>query len=216
MLRRTLLAFIGGLAAALPFMRAPASAASGDYAIVVGLHGEPDQPAPGDKAARVMVRALKQAGYAPGNIITLLNDSATPEAFRAALAEVRSRISPTGTFVHFYGGHGGRGSNSVTTAAEFAAELSTIQCARMGLIIDGCYSGSFVAPLAGPNRVVVGATQPDKFEIAWPHRLTNFAEWFIGDGLVDRRLSLERAYEYTRNLGVQALMDDQYSGEFGL
>lgn len=100
-------------------------------------------------------------GYAPENVIALINKDATLAAMRGALDALAARVQPGETVFIFFSGHGARlgvnanaysalvpidcllGDVASTTLSEkeLSAALERIAAGRMVVIIDACHSG---------------------------------------------------------------------------
>lgn len=103
-------------------------------------------------------------GYAPGNIITLLDEQATRSAVLQALSDLAARTAPGDTACVYFSGHGaiskGASDSALLTvdsdplrldmtsisAAEFSDALRAIQATRLLVFLDACHSGGAGTP----------------------------------------------------------------------
>ena len=178
----------------------------GKFALVVGGSDTPAQPVDGLKGARLVARILRGYKYA---VTSLLDTAATPTAFYAALDAIRLQMTPQSKLVIYYCGHGTGGSNQVCVYTELASALDTIP-GVIAVTNDCCYSGAILVA-AGPNRIVISSTTADHAEIAYPHQLTNFTDWFWNHA-VSGGDAFEDALAYVNDLGLDSRMADQTPG----
>lgn len=100
-------------------------------------------------------------GYPVANVKLLLDEQASLEAIRAAMADLASSAGPDDTVVIFFSGHGARFSSgpdvitglvpvdckrsdpvkTLVQEAELSAALSAINAKRLLVLIDACHSG---------------------------------------------------------------------------
>jgi uncharacterized caspase-like protein len=118
----------------------------------------------------------------PANAVTLLNEDATNQNFRAALATIASTISQDDMLVIFYSGHGDRiertgGPNSTDpdgfdetielydgalTDDELGLLLDGVNAGRVLLVFDSCFSGGFAKDVvSAPGRMGLFSSEED-------------------------------------------------------
>lgn len=100
-------------------------------------------------------------GYAPANVVTLLDADATREAVMLALKELAARSGPNDTACVYFSGHGGVVRSldtehsvlctvetdladiekTAVSSKEFALALAQVQVKRLLVFIDACHAG---------------------------------------------------------------------------
>jgi len=187
--------------------------------IVVGIGGTPAYRARFGAWAEELRAALVERLGVPPDHVTYLGDrpvsGAPPMAARATrahvletLAELGRTIGPREPLILILIGHGTsrRGQARFNlpgpdlSAADLAQGLGAFPTQPLALIHTASASGGFLAPLSGPNRVIVTATAT-----ARERNATMFPRFFIealakdGSDLdKDGRVSLLEAFAYAR------------------
>jgi hypothetical protein len=151
------------------------------------------------------------------------------------LGELAQRAGPMDRLFVVLIGHGTANGGDVQfnlpgpdlTPTDFQLGLVAFPTQTLALVATGSASGGFIAPLAGPNRILIAATRTDRQLNA-----TEFGEFFA-DAIAgetadldhDDRVSLLEAFLYTRReverhyedenemLTEAAVMDDNGDGE---
>lgn len=103
-------------------------------------------------------------GYAPGNIVALLDEQATRPAVLKALSDLATRTAPGDTACVYFSGHGAiskgtsesvlltvdsdprRLDTTSISAAEFSEALRAIPAARLLVFLDACHAGGAGTP----------------------------------------------------------------------
>jgi len=135
----------------------------------------PDVCDAGDVAAVLVDPGL--AGYAPGNVQSLLDAAATRAAILGALDQLAQRTTASSTVFVYFSGHGGRASpagqdtcylmpvdgmaaddaidRTAISGGELTAQLRAIPAARLTVVLDCCRASGIAEP-----RDVVAAPAP--------------------------------------------------------
>ena len=128
-----------------------------------------------DNARRDVTAAFEQAGFEPANLRQFsvrperYKDAALtksePQAIYDALAELTAKA--TGGCLIYFSSHGA--PQGVVVDQEFLppgvlARMVDTTCGQRPtvVIVSACFSGVFIRPLAGPNRMVLTAARPDR------------------------------------------------------
>jgi hypothetical protein len=166
------------LAAALTAAPAAASPFSDWSAVVVAgdWHAHSGGPSEAfDNARRDVTQAFEQAGFEASNLRQFsvrperYKDAALtrsePQAIYDALADLTGKA--TGGCLVYFSSHGA--PQGVVVDQQFLppavlAQMLDTTCGKRPtvVIISACFSGVFVRPLAGPNRMVLTAARPDR------------------------------------------------------
>ena len=128
-----------------------------------------------DNARRDVTLAFEQAGFDPANLrqfsvrperykdVALTKSS--PQAIYDALGELTARAQ--GGCLVYFSSHGA--PQGVVVDQQFLppgvlAHMVDTTCGKRPtvVIVSACFSGVFVPPLAGPNRMVLTAARPDR------------------------------------------------------
>ena len=214
--------------------------------IVVGLGGaEEYRESFHDEASRLYTALIERHGLDGDNVIYLgekvevdpemISLRATRANVLRVLGEIAQRSGPTDQVLVVLIGHGtsARGETQFNlpgpdlTPDDFQMGLMAFPTQPLALVHTGSASGAFVAPLSGPNRIVVAATRTERERNA-----TEFGQFFVeaiaGDGAdldKDERISLLEAFVYARQeveryyeeqneiLTEHAVLDDNGDGE---
>ena len=237
-----------GWATALLLATPVAVAAQGSThaVIVVGLGGSAEYREEFHAYGMSLYTALTQRHGLPTENVTLLaeREDLAPDAFAArstranilkTLGELASRADPQDRILIVLIGHGTAQGDEARFnlpgpdlgPEDFMAGLVAFPTQTLALIHTGSASGGFLAPLSGPNRVIVTATRT-----ARERNATEFPRFFVeavtGDGAdvdKDGRISLLETYVYARReveryyeeenelLTEHAILDDNGDGE---
>ncbi|MDH3270830.1 MAG: hypothetical protein OEN56_05825 [Gemmatimonadota bacterium] len=134
------------------------------------------------------------------------------------LGEIAQRAGPMDRLFVVLIGHGTTGRDEPQlnlpgpdlVPSDLQLGLVAFPTQTLALVHTGTASGGFIAPLSGPNRVLIAATRSDRQLNA-----TEFGQFFAaavaGEGSdldKDGRLSLLEAFDYTR-LEVERLYEEQ-------
>lgn len=123
-----------------------------------------------------VLRSLGYCGYPDGNVTVLLDQEATLEGIRTALANLASSALPNDTVTIFFSGHGARlgtsedpicalipydckRSDAVGTTlgeSEFSEALAKIKAARLLVIVDACHAGGAATLKSDFDDLVIG------------------------------------------------------------
>jgi hypothetical protein len=223
----------------------PAAAQETRVLIVAGLGGTADFRSRFLGWSETLRDALvQQHGVAPDHVTVLAEtpDSSAVVQARStranvldALARMASESAPQDRVVVVLIGHGtSRGEEPRfnlpgpdLTPEDFDGALVAFPTQELALVHTGSASGGFLAPLSGPNRVIITATRTIREQNA-----TEFPRFFVealeGDGAdldKDGRVSLLEAFQYAsqetarwydednRLLTEHAVLDDDGDGE---
>ncbi|MDA0313378.1 MAG: hypothetical protein O2992_14870 [Gemmatimonadetes bacterium] len=214
--------------------------------IVVGLGGTQEYRDRFHTQALALKAALTQRhGLASENVIYLgerpeddpaqIDDKSTRANLLRVLGEVGLRSQPLDRLLVILIGHGTASraeaqfnlSGPDLTPSDFQAGLIGFPTQTLALVHTGSASGGFVAPLSGPNRIIITATRTERERNA-----TDFTQFFVeamtSDGAdldKDERTSLLEAFLYARQeteryyedenqlLTEHAMLDDNGDGE---
>lgn len=214
--------------------------------IVVGLGGAAEYRESFHAEASQIYTALIQRHGIAAEDVTYLGEKVEvdPEmiAMRSTranvlqvLGEISQKSAPLDRLLVIMIGHGtsARGETQFNlpgpdlTPNDFEMGLVAFPTQTLALVHTGSASGAFVAPLSGPNRIVVAATRTERERNA-----TEFGQFFAeavaGEGADldhDERVSLLEAYLYARQeverhyqeenelLTEHAILDDNGDGE---
>ena len=232
------------LAAALP---AAGGAQGRTHAvIVVGLGGTEEFREEFDDQASRLYTALVERHGIPAEDVVYLSETvdAAPDMIRdrstranvlQTLGEIAQRAEPMDRLLVVLFGHGTADGGEARlnlpgpdlTPADFETGLTALPTQSLALVHTGSASGGFVAPLSGPNRIVITATRNERERNA-----TEFGEFFVeavaGEGADmdhDTRVSLLEAFLYARQeverhyrtenemLTEHAMLDDNGDGQ---
>lgn len=248
---------LGAPAAPLPAMieldhvlarpASPQLAYGNSYLVIIsGLSGEEKYREAFHKWAMSMILAAEEMmGLPPARILYLAEDveldperidgRSTAETIEASLRDLAARAEPDDRIAILLIGHGSaRGEESRISlpgpdlsAADFADLLDLFPEQTVAFVNTASSSGDFVAPLSGPNRVIITATRDGRQD-----NETVFAGYFVeaysqdvADIDKDDRVSLLEAYGYAiaevqrfyesegRLLTETALLDDNGDAE---
>ncbi|MGD8351189.1 MAG: C13 family peptidase [Gammaproteobacteria bacterium] len=229
------------LAACLLLMlAAPAMARQHHLLIVAGIGGTPHYDEQFANQAKRMADAARAAGLAENRIVVLggAGGPADKKSIRATISRIAGEAGPRDRFFLLLIGHGNpRGDSAVfnlpgpdLSAGELAEALEAFGDRLVTVVNAASASGPFVAPLSGPNRVLITATSSGR-----EYQATLFGEYFIAafdtpgaDRDKDERISMLEAFDYARRevkrsyegekrlLIEHALLDDNGDGEGSL
>ncbi len=222
---------VGALLAAVGSAVPVGAAAQGrtHAVIVVGLGGSEEYRESFHTEAATIYRALTERHGIPAENVTYLGervetdpeiiaDRSTRANVLARLAEIAQRASPMDRLFVVMIGHGTSGGDEVQfnlpgpdlTPSDFLEGLSAFPTQTLALVHTGSASGGFVAPLSGPNRILLAATRTERQLNA-----TEFGQFFAAavsgedaDLDKDERVSLLEAYLYTRR-EVERFYEDE-------
>jgi hypothetical protein len=214
--------------------------------IVVGLGGTAEYREQfHDQATRLRTALLERHGLR-GEDVTYLGervemapdiiaDRATRANVMSTLGEIAQRAASDDRLLVVLIGHGTAGRDGTSfnlsgpdlAPADFVEGLGAFPTQQLALVHTGSGSGGFVAPLSGPNRIVIAATRTERELNA-----TEFGDFFIdalsGEGAdldKDQRISLLEAFSYARQeverfyqnenelLTEHAVLDDNGDGQ---
>ncbi len=214
--------------------------------IVVGLGGSAEYREQFHGHATALRSALSERHGIPPENITYLGERpemapeliaarSTRENMMTTLAEISGRSQPLDRLLMILIGHGttSRGtaqfnlSGPDLTPDDIQTALIGFPTQTLALVHTGSASGGFIAPLSGPNRILVTATRTERERNA-----TDFVRFFVealadeGSDLdKDERVSLFEAFEFARLetarwyeeqneiLTEHAMLDDNGDGE---
>jgi hypothetical protein len=226
---------VAGRAAALGLvwlaaLAAPAAAQGRTHAvIIVGLGGSEEYRESFHAEASKIYRALVDAHGIPEGDVTylgervetdpgMISDRSTRANVLAVLGGIAQRAGPMDRLFVVMIGHGTSGNGEVQfnlpgpdlTPADFLEGLAAFPTQTLALVHTGSASGGFVAPLSGPNRILLAATRSERQLNA-----TEFGQFFAdavagedADLDKDERVSLLEAYLYTRR-EVERFYEDE-------
>jgi hypothetical protein len=214
--------------------------------IVVGLGGSAHYRERFHRQAAALKAALTERhgipaedvvylGERPEDAADVIADKSTRANLFRVLGEVGARSHPMDRLLLVLIGHGTSDRNDTQfnlsgpdlTPSDLQTALIPFPTQTIALVHTGSASGGFLAPLSGPNRIIITATRTDRERNA-----TEFPEFFVGaftdDGADldhDERLSLLEAFLYARQeverlyqeqnelLTEHAVLDDNGDGE---
>jgi len=214
--------------------------------IVVGLGGAQEyRDSFHGEASRLYTALIDRHGLSPADVTYLgekvevdpemISGRSTRANVLQELGEIAQRAGPTDRVLVVLIGHGtsARGEAQFNlpgpdlTPNDFQMGLLAFPTQSVALVNTASASGAFVAPLAGPGRIVVAATRTDRERNA-----TEFGQFFVeaiaGEGAdldKDQRISLLEAFVYARSeveryyeeqnelLTEHAVLDDNGDGE---
>jgi len=236
---------LAGFAAAV--VPAPVSAQGRTHAvIVVGLGGSAEYRDSFHAEAAQIRNALIEVHGLPTEDVIYLGEKVevdpemiTMRSTRAnvlqVLGEIAQKAAPLDRVFVVLIGHGTSNGTDVQfnlpgpdlTPTDFQLGLMAFPTQTLALVATGAASGGFIAPLSGPNRILVAATRTERQLNA-----TEFGQFFAdaiaGEGADldhDDRVSLLEAFLYTRReverhyagenelLTETAVLDDNGDGE---
>lgn len=153
---------------------APAAAASGTWAVVIGINDYPRQRYDLRAAAADadgMAAALRVLGVPAERVLVLRDGQATSTAIRRAIVWLTARAAPDAVAAFFYAGHvrkvdRGRdaivGSDGVPlTDDDLARAFAPLAARRAWFAFAACYGAGFTE-LLQPGRVLTGAAGADE------------------------------------------------------
>lgn len=217
--------------------------------IVVGLGGEAEYRESFHAQASHIYRALIDRHGIPAENVHYLGErvEVDPEIIRMpstranvlqVLGEIAQRAQPLDRLFVVLIGHGTAGREEPQfnlpgpdlTPSDFALGLVAFPTQTLALVHTGTASGGFIAPLSGPNRILLAATRTERQLNA-----TEFGAFFAaaigGEGADldhDNRVSLLEAFLYTKQevarhyeaenemLTENAVLDDNGDGTASL
>jgi len=214
--------------------------------VVVGLGGTPEyRERFAGWAGELYATLTGRLGVPSENVIVLAErpdalpgvarDRSSRESVASALIEIAGRAAPDDRVLIVLVGHGTAQGDDARfnlpgpdlSAADLAAGLAGFPTQTVALVHTGSASGGFVAPLSGPNRVIVAATRTARERDA-PEFPRYFVEALGTDGAdldKDGQISLLEAFQYARRevarhyeeanelLTEHAVLDDNGDGE---
>ncbi len=235
-----------GLAAV--FASAPPAEAQGrtHAVILVGLGGSEEYRTSFHEEAATIHGALIELHGVPEENVTylgerveldpeLIDGRSTRANVLETFAEIGRAATPMDRLFVVMIGHGTAGRGDVQfnlpgpdlTPSDLLDGLSAFPTQTLALVHTGSASGGFVAPLSGPNRILVAATRSER-QLNATEFAQFFAEAVAGEGAdldKDARVSLLEAFLYTRReverlyadeneiLTETAVLDDNGDGE---
>jgi hypothetical protein len=123
-------------------------------------------------------------GYDPSNIFVIYKDgigedsympvnySATYNHLNTAFSSLASKMTSRDQLFIYTTNHGSPSALCLwydqITPSQFASMLSGISYDKMIIVMEQCYSGQFIAPLSGPNRVIMTAASSTESSYACP------------------------------------------------
>ena len=228
-------------------MAAPLAAQGRTHAlIVVGLGGTEEYRTSFHEEASTLYHALidqhglpaEDVAYLGERVETnpeIISDRSTRANVLKVLGEVAQRAAPMDRLLVILIGHGTSDAQGAKlnlpgpdlTPSDFEVGLVAFPTQTLALVHTGSTSGAFVAPLSGPNRIVIAATRTGTERNA-----TEFGQFFAqaiaGEGAdldKDDRVSLLEAFQFSRDevarlyeeqneiLTEHAVLDDNGDGE---
>jgi hypothetical protein len=198
----------------------PAAAQGRTHAVIlVGLGGSEEYRTSFHQEASTIYRALIDRHGIPAEDVTylgervetdpeIISDRSTRANVLALFADIARRASPMDRLFVVMIGHGTSSGDEVQfnlpgpdlTPSDLLEGLSAFPTQTLALVHTGSASGGFVAPLSGPNRILVAATRTERQLNA-----TEFGQFFAAavagedaDMDKDERVSLLEAYLYAR------------------
>jgi hypothetical protein len=174
-------------------------------------------------------------GERPEDAPGVIADKSTRDNLFRVLGEVGARAQPMDRLLLVLIGHGtsNRGGTQFNlpgpdiTPSDLQTGLIPFPTQTLALVHTGSASGGFLAPLSGPNRIIIAATRTQRERNA-----TEFAQFFVeamtADGADldhDERISMLEAFLYARQeverfyqeenelLTEHAMLDDNGDGE---
>lgn len=214
--------------------------------VVVGLGGTPEYRQRFASWANELYATLTgRLGVPSDNVVVLserpeampgvADDRSSKESVTSALLEMAGRAAPDDRVLIVLVGHGTAQGDDARfnlpgpdlSAGDLAAALAGFPTQTVALVHTGSASGGFVAPLSGPNRVIVAATRTARERDA-PEFPRYFVEALGTDGAdldKDGQISLLEAFQYARRevarhyeeanelLTEHAVLDDNGDGE---
>lgn len=143
-----------------------------------------------DNDLDAMAVALKQPPY---NFRVIMKKQAKPNDILSTTASAAASLKPNGTLLFFYSGHGDTGSlgySTDTSSSQLTNALSQGHYGRVVMMIDACYSGSFVEGATAVQRtsafnglVIMTAAKP--YEESADDGVTGFFARNVTKGLSD-------------------------------
>lgn len=208
---------------------APTQASGNKYAVVFGVAFKGDGASGTDNTARLAAWLLiHEYGFLPENVKLLINEGVTYESMTQAVSWLVSVADESSTAIFIYSGHGSMSSDKTIgyiatyqgsySSNNLKTAFTTLRSQKILIVIDACYSGAWISPMAGSNRIVVSSAY---FNYAFDgNHYTNFGACFFdlairkgkGDANGDGFVSVEEA----RNYRVIGVWDDQYLGDMFL
>lgn len=187
--------------------------------IVAGLGGEPQYQESFQAQASKIYSALVERHGLPAENVTWLGerveadpDRITLRSTRAnvlqVLGEIAQRAQPMDRIFLVLIGHGTASGDEAQlnlpgpdlTPTDLQLGLGAFPTQTLALVHTGTASGGWIAPLSGPNRILIAATRTERQLNA-----TEFGQFFAdaisGEGADldhDGRVSLLEAFDYTR------------------
>jgi len=167
-------------------------------------------------------------GFDPSNVMTFINMGVTRQNILQAANWLVSVADEGSTAVFFYSGHGTYDPvandsyistvdtmNGLVMASELRAIFSNLRSRKVLIVVDACFSGYWLTPMAAPNRIVISGAG-FSYGIDGKH-YTYFGGFFLdqairkklGDANHDGVVSVEEAWNYVK-IGM---INDQYPGD---
>ena len=211
---------LSAAAFALAMCSAPLAAQGRTHAVIVaGLGGTAEYRESFHAEASMIREALIELHGLPAEDVTYLGEKvevdpttillrSTRANVLQVLAEIAQEAAPLDRLFVVLIGHGTSSGSEVQfnlpgpdlTSTDFLLGLGAFPTQTLALVATGSASGGFIAPLSGPNRILVAATRTDRQLNA-----TEFGQFFaeaIAEGGADLdhddRVSLLEAFLYTR------------------
>jgi hypothetical protein len=147
-------------------------------------------------------------GERPEDAPGVIADKSTRANILRVLGEISQRSAPLDRLLVILIGHGTSDRNETQfnvpgpdlTPADFQLGLIAFPTQTLALVHTGSASGGFIAPLSGPNRILIAATRT-----ARERNATEFGQFFVealtgesADLDKDERISLLEVYLYAR------------------
>jgi hypothetical protein len=213
---------VGGLALVALVASAPHAAAGQGRThavIVAGLGGEPRfQESFHDQASKIYTALVERHGLSAENVTYLGErvetdpDKISMRSTRAnvlqVLGEIAQKVQPMDRLFVVLIGHGTASGDEVQlnlpgpdlTATDLQLGLTAFPTQTLALVHTGTASGGWIAPLSGPNRILIAATRTER-QLNATEFGRFFAEAIAEDGADldhDGRVSLLEAFEFAR------------------
>ena len=208
------------------------------YGIFAGMAdypGEEDDLELTDQdALRTREALIEGAGMDPTNAFTLLNEDATNQNFRAALATIGSTIGQDDMLVIFYSGHGNRieragGPNTTDpdgfdetielydgalTDDELGLLLDGVNAGRVLLVFDSCFSGGFAKDVvSAPGRMGLFSSEEDvASQVAYKFQAGGYLAVFFDEAIRGHYADKDMNNELTA-LELSEYLHDRYRAD---
>ena len=194
------------------------------WALVVGISDYPGSMNDlnfCDNDAHEMKDWLMNNNFPEENIRILIDSQVTGNNFQTEINWITNNCDGNDDFFFFYSGHGDKSGSTTSivpydytngdiTEGQLDNYFDQINCSRMILLFDSCYSGGLIDSLTGSNRIIITACDVDESSAEsillkqgiFTYFFLKSYENLNADYNSDKKVTIEEAFTYTHNYSL--------------